>query len=310
MSRLENLNEVADRNLGGLKADARLLHQILNAESKKPERKVKWRPILVAGAAAVVLLAAGLIGLPQLLRYNGDISVVSRSAGGDNAPQMMSLTANVPSGSVNITESASGTQGYSNLFEEGQNANFPLIKIGEKTYRMLTSSVTAGTGQLGDSLGMVSDYTSEPALSSGGIVSNTVTLGQAVYAVKGMNAALIAADVQGTLRVFQRVSYAGTAITGGESLKDVLTGSAGVTAIELSGVGRVTGAGVQTLMNTLYQYAQYEGAAESRNGAQSLLLTLDNGLTVQMNVENGILSACGSWSCPEFFEEFEDAADN
>ncbi len=308
MSSLENLKEVADRNLGGLKADARLLHEILNAEGKTPKRRVKWRPMLVAGTAALVLLAAGLIGLPQLLRYNGDISVVSRSAGGDNAPQVLSLTANVPAGSVNITESSAAAPDFHNLFATGQSANFPLVKIGEKTYRMLTDAVTAGSGQLGDSLGIVTDYTSEPALSSGGVVSNTVAAGQTVYAVSGMNSALVAADVQGTMRVFQRVSYAGTAITGGESLKDVLTGSAGVTAIELSGVGRITGAGVQALMNTLYQYAQYEGAAESRGGAQSLLLTLDNGLTVQMSVENGILSACGNWSCPEFFEAFEDAA--
>lgn len=307
MSRLENLKEVADRNLGGLKADARLLHGILNAEGKKPESKIKWRPVLAAGAAAVVLLAAGLIGLPQLLRYNGDISVVTRSAGGDNAPQAMSLTANMSVGSVNITESSYGAPGYHNLFAAMQGANFPLVKIGEKTYRMLTDAITAGAGQLGDAMGMVTDYTSEPALSSGGIVSNIVQAGQTVYAVRGMNAAMVTADVQGALRVFQRVSFAGTAITGGEGLKDVLTGGAGVTAIELSGVGRVTGGEVQSLTSTLFQYAQYEGAAADRTGAQSLLLTLDNGLTVQMNVEDGVLSACGSWSCPEFFDAFEEA---
>ncbi|HRX09924.1 MAG TPA: hypothetical protein P5559_12305, partial [Candidatus Limiplasma sp.] len=63
MSHLENLKDVADRNLGGLKADARMLHEILNAAKAKPERRVKWRPMLAASAAALVLLVAGAIGL-------------------------------------------------------------------------------------------------------------------------------------------------------------------------------------------------------------------------------------------------------
>ena len=264
--------------------------------------------MLLASAAALVLLAAGVIGLPHLLRYNGDISVVSKSAGGDGVPTGVTLTADVPQGSVNISESTRNAPSYHNLFAAEQNANFPLVKIGEKTYHMLTNSVTASQSQLGNSLGMVTDYTSEPAVASGGIISNTVEAGQPVYAIKGMDAALIAADVQGTLRVFQRVGFAGTAITGGETLRDVLIGSANVSSIELSGVGRVSGSAVQELMNTLFQYAQYESAAEIRSAKQSVLFSLDNGLTVQMNAGNGTLSACGSWSCPEFFEAFEDAA--
>ena len=43
------------------------------------------------------------------------------------------------------------------------------------------------------------------------------------------------------------------------------------------------------------------------SGRQSLLIELDNGLTVQMSVRDENLSACGTWSCPEFFEAFEEA---
>ena len=36
-------------------------------------------------------------------------------------------------------------------------------------------------------------------------------------------------------------------------------------------------------------------------------ITLKNGVTVQLAVKNDKLAACGTWSCPEFFEEFEAA---
>jgi hypothetical protein len=121
----------------------------------------------------------------------------------------------------------------------------------------------------------------------------------------------VAAEADGRLRVFQRVSYSGTAIVGSEGLKDVLLGSAQVVAMELSDVGVIDRQDVaQQLADVLLQNAQYEGAAESANNSQSLLLWLSNGLVVQMNAGGGTLSACGTWSCPEFFDAFSDAVSN
>ncbi len=307
MKQLENLKEIADRNLGGLKADARLLHQIRQAAQPKEERKIKWRPMIAAAAAAVVLLAAGLIALPQLMRGDGSMDVVSRSAGSETATVKFSLTANVPAGSVRISDGSGKALSYRSLFA-GKNADFPLVKSGNETYRMLTDPGNLTADLLGEQLGKVAEFTSEPAVSSGGIVSNAVEAGQTVYAVKGMKGAAVAAEVQGSMRVFQRVSYGGVAVVGSEGLRDVLLGSAQVVAMELSGVGVVDGQDeAQELMNVLLKNAHYEGAAESANRSQSLLLWLSNGLTVQMNAGGGTLSACGTWSCPEFFAAFSDA---
>ena len=308
MSNLNNLKEVADRNLGGLKADTRLLHQILNAKTQKTKKRINWRPIAVVSSAAVVLLVAASIALPQLMRYDGDINVVTKSAGGELEDGIVEFSANVPAGSVNINESTKNIPGYHTLFAAGQSANFPLVKIGNATYRMLTDAVTVSSGLLGSQLGSVTDYTSEPAVSTGSIVSNTVAAGQAVYAVQGMESAMIAAEVNGALRAFQRVSYSGAAIIGAETLKDVLTGDISVVSMELSGVGRISdNATVQELMDVLYSYANYEGAAVRTSYNQSLLLTLANGLSVQLNIGNESVSACGTWSCPEFFDAFTNA---
>ena len=96
-------------------------------------------------------------------------------------------------------------------------------------------------------------------------------------------------------------------MVGSEGLGDTLQISGHVLALELSGVGTVTDASAaQTLVDTLLDNAVYESSG-SVSGKQSLLISLDNGLTVQMAVKNDKLSACGTWSCPDFFDAFQAA---
>ena len=127
-----------------------------------------------------------------------------------------------------------------------------------------------------------------------------------MYAVRGMNGAAVAASVNGSLRVFQRVSYGASALRDRERLADTL-GTSPAVALELTGVGTVTDpAKAQELMKILTDHAQLERAGTGET-AQSLLIGLQNGLTLQMSVRDETLMACGSWSCPEFFEAFEAA---
>ena len=80
-----------------------------------------------------------------------------------------------------------------------------------------------------------------------------------------------------------------------------------VVALELTGVGTVTDpAQAQALFSLLINTAQMTrpGASET---SQSLLIGLQNGLALQMSVRDESLMACGTWSCPEFFEAFEAA---
>ena len=307
MKNLECLKEICDRGLAGLNADACLLEQI--RLSQKPKRRfLQWRPVLIGCAAVVVLAGAGLFALPRLLPGGGDISVVTRSAGGSAAAADFALTASVPAGSVHISESAGQTPKYRSIFASGQSSGYPLVKLGDAAYRMLTAPESLPGDLLGEQLGIVAEFTAEPAVSTAGTVSNVVAANEPVYAVKGMQGAAVAAAVNGSLRVFQRAGFSGVAVLGGETLQDVLLGSARAVAMELSDVGVIDDpAQAEELMNVLLQNARYEGASESANRSQSLLIWLSNGLNVQMNVGGGTLSACGTWSCPEFFSAFDDA---
>lgn len=309
MKRLEELRPVAERQLGGLTANPALLAKIklAAAAGHSVRKRPVWQPILAACAAllfCVGAVGAALWGGATPISDPDNHVIDSYSAGDDKPTTAPALKGDVPVGSVSM--SAGGRASANTLFESGDGSSFPLVRVSGATYRMLTSPDGVSQSLLGDALGSVSEFTMEPALGTGDIVSNTVEVGKPVYAVSGMNGALLAAEVGGTTRVFQRVSYAGTAIIGGESLRDTLCGSATATSLTWDGVGTVTDADtVAALMDALLGGADYAGTAMSGKG--SLQIGLSNGLTLQLLADDDTVSACGTWSCPDFFEAFHEA---
>lgn len=314
MSHIERLQDIANRQLGGLRATPKMLGEIkLAAARKKEPRGLRhaWRPALAVCAA--LLLAVGIFSQSgeELLPLSPSPSAElldSQTAG--NGTQGVALTAaerallDVNPGSISLGAEKEAPA-YRNLFAKGQGSNFPLVRLSGATYRMLQSPASIGQNLLGDSLGQVTEYTLEPALSTGGVVSNVVSQGEAIYTVKGMKGAMAAAQVEGVLRVFQRVSFAGTAIIGSEGLGDTLCSADQVVSLELSDVGVIDDAQkARELMKTLLDNASYQSASLSSGGAQSLLIEMKNGLSLQLMVGDDTVSACGTWSCPEFFEEF------
>ena len=219
-------------------------------------------------------------------------------------PALGSLALDLPKGSISISQREK--PGYRGIWAPASGANFPLLCVDGRYYRLLTNPTSLGSDLTGSALGTVDAYTSEPALTSGGIVSNIVPQGETVYSVNGMSGAMVAANVDGSMRVFQRVSFGNTALKGGEGLADTLR-AGNVVAMELTGVGTVTDAATaQSLYNTLIGNATLARSGASETGA-SLLIQLSNGLTLQMAVRDESVMACGTWSCPEFFEAFAAA---
>ena len=77
--------------------------------------------------------------------------------------------------------------------------------------------------------------------------------------------------------------------------------------MELDGVGMVDSVeDAQSLMQTLLDTSDYQST--SMSGSGSLKIGLSNGLTLQLLVGDDAVSACGTWSCPDFFEAFHEAA--
>ncbi len=292
-----------DPEINRLEADESLRRRILRAAREKPAAAPGWKRFAPLAAACVLLLAlcGGWAYERFRPREETPILLTSQAAGDTEAlPGAERGMLDVKNGSVSI--SSQSVPAYHSVWAQGSGGHYPLIGVRGKYYRMLVSPASISASLLGEALGNVEEYTSEPALSGASLVSNVVGAGGTVYAVSGMNGAAAAAEVDGVLRVFQRVSYAGAALTSGESLKDTLR-CGGVTGMELSGVGRLSGGAAKEAWNILSSRASYQGSGCAETG-QCLLIYLDNGLTMQLCVSGETLQGCGTWACPDFFNAF------
>ncbi|MBQ9196934.1 MAG: hypothetical protein IJ157_06785 [Clostridia bacterium] len=322
MKRLDNLPEITDQMLGGLHASQELKNDILRDAAlasqgqtvrrstpwqKRPAAKARVIRAVAALACAALVITGAVMAAPNLLsRPDGQTSLIDTQAAGDVKPLSggQSVALDMPRGSVVISQRSQPS--YRGIWEAAQGGNFPLVCVDGRYYRLMSNPTALGSSLQGEALGAVDTYTSEPALVQGGIVSNVVAQGETVYAVRGMANAAVAAPVNGEMRVFQRVSFGASALKGGETLASTL-GSSSVAALELTGVGTVTDAAkAQELYGILTSSAQLVRAGSGET-AESLLIGLQNGLVLQMSVRDESLMACGTWSCPEFFEAFEAA---
>lgn len=264
----------------------------------------KWAPALCC-AAVVLVLAMSTVILGGQTKPD---DLIHSDALGPSTPPSEVLTADLGRGSVFISANSS-KPGYRSIWSDVKDGSFPLIGVNGRYYRMLTSPNSVNQALLGAQVATVSEFTTEPSLSGTDVVlSNTATSGTAVFAIHGIDEnALVAAEVNGRIRLFQRVSFNGHALRGREQLTDTLPLSGQAIAMELTGVGTVTDPAVcEALMATLLNCASYESSG-SISSKKALLIELNNGLVLQMAVKGDHLAACGVWSCPEFFEAFEQA---
>lgn len=309
MKRPEQLPEAAQRGLAGLTAGQNLKYRILHeaARGAQPRRRMPaWVPVVCCG---LVLALAAAFALPALNapQKETDQLISSQPAGSATQAPQRTAQGGIVGGSITANQ---GAPDYRSIWESGTSGSFPLLGVKGSYYRLLSSPDSVDGSLLGASLGTVEEYTTEPALSGTDVVlSNLCAPGTEVYEISGMGGTLVAAQVNGVTRAFQRVSFNGAALNGRESLSDTLQISGHVTMLELSGVGTVSDAdAADALVSTLLRNASYESSG-SVSASQSLLIALDNGLTIQLAVKNDKLSACGTWSCPEFFEAFAAAAE-
>ena len=304
--RLRALPDIAASS--GLQADEQLKRRILRAAEGTPRKKSFQVKRLVPAFCALVVLVGGIAFAMPRLQGKSNVNIQtpllkSHPAGALTVGDKLAL--DVPPGSITIKSSRNPS--YRSIWEPMVGGNFPLICVDGRYYRMLTNPTSISSDLLGKSLGTVATFTSEPALAGkNGICSNTVQAGETVYAVKNMNGALAAANVNGQTRVFQRVSFGESALVGKEKLSDTLLASSAV-ALELSGVGAINDpATAQRLVDILVKNASFLRAGGSETN-QSLLIQLKSGLVLQMAVNGERVIACGTWACPEFFDAFQEA---
>ena len=305
MISLERLPQITQECLGGLFAGDSLYQRILQPHAKRKRSGMPVRALALA-CSLIFVMGLGAAGVYSVLNRSQVVQPINTLAAGQ-LPEGTRMTAlDVPRGSITLNASGS-TPGYVGVWAGSQGANFPLVRVKGRFYRLLQNPTEIDQGMLGQKLGEVAIFTEEPALDqSDAIISNAVLSGSAVHDISGMEGAAVAASIDSKLRVFQRVSFGGSALIGREGLPDTLSGR--VAGLQLSNVGIITEqAQVQSLMSTLFSSASYQSPA-SRVTDQALLIQYANGIVLQMAVKGSSVIACGTWSAPDFIAAFKAAA--
>ena len=305
--KLEHLPQVAEETLGGLKAGTALYMKI-KQRAKAPARKPAFplRRAVALACSLVLVITLGVIGIGGLPDGEKALPKIMTQAAGALPEGAVLRAWDLPRGSISLGQPGS-VPDYQGVWARASGGNFPLIRVNGAFYRLLSNPTSVDSSMLDGCLGIVEVVTDDPALvSSCQTLSNVIPAGTQVSQISGMQGTAVAAQLDGKTRVFQRVSYSGSALLGGEGLSSTLQGS--VVGLQLSGVGTVTDPGqVSGLMSKLFNESSYQSGS-TRSTDQALLIQYSNGIVLQMSVKDNSLIACGTWSNPGFIEAFEQAA--
>ena len=312
---LDQLGPITDEMLGGLQADERMRLNIKRAAEGGRARKapvMRYAPAICCAALAIACVGAVAPRLNQnpaennvMLASEPMMVAIDTIAAGEGAAFDGELVADLGD-NARVRMAGAPVQ---TLFAQGE-GDIPLVTVDGAVYQMLVTPKDIGNSLLGDSLGDVALYDEQPSLASpkemAAGLSNVAEMGTVIYGIKGLpKATAVAAEVDGNMRVFQRVSYAGKG-PAGASLEDTFSVRGKVKSAELSGVGELTGDKANEVIAVLLDEAVLKSADASAR-RQTLTVTLENGLKLQLGVSGDTVCGCGGWSCPEFFEAFEAA---
>lgn len=305
---LERLAPTADEMLSGLHADETMKRRILSAAREEKKRSVSMPHLVPALCCAALAVACIGMFAPRLSQTavsaacSSPVSIDTIAAGDEQAASMTRMA------DVSGTARVRAAGGSSDSLFASTSGDIPLVAVNGAVYRMLSTPTNVESSLLGDVVGTVSTTTDEPSLAddsamTGGL-SNVAEAGQTIYAVSGVDVnTAVACEVGGNMRLFQRVSYAGKG-PGGQGLEDTFSVRGQVAELTLSGVGTLIGDAANDAAAVLLDHATLK-SADSSARKQTLTVTLTNGLKLQLGVSGDTVSACGKWSCPEFFEAFE-----
>lgn len=301
---LDQLGTITDEMLAGLHADENMRMRIRAAVrgEKAPRRRMRWAAAVCCAALALVCVGTSRLNGGRAPLFTDTVRIDTIAAG-DGLPENARTVADLGEG-ARVRKASSAAE---SLFATAE-GDIPMVSVGGAVYRLLTQPEDAHASLKGERLGEVSAFTKEPSLSSAeqmqAGVSNVAPEGTQVYAVAGMDASTaVLAEVDGRLRLFQRVGYAGKG-PGAQSLEETFSVRGQVDSMELSGVGELSGEAADKAIAVLLDQAVLT-AADQTAGKQFLTVTLQNGLKLQLGVSGDTLCGCGGWSCPEFFEAFE-----
>lgn len=304
--KLHHLAPAADELLAGLQADEAMRLRILRAARMQTRPSPRRRYAPVAAFAAALLVCIGVAtALPGEQNETITPMTIGNIAAGTPIISNTRTVADLGSG-ANVSATRSSAE---SLFELGD-VEIPVVTVNGHMYRMLSTPADIGSSLLGQTVASVCVVTDQPSLASDTDIaaglSNIADASTPVYAIKGIpSTTAVATQVGSSMRLFQRVSYAGCG-PAGASFEETFSVRGQVKSMTLSGVGTLDASKANDVLDVLFRCATLK-QTDTTSARQFLTVTLDSGLRLELGVSGDTLSACGNWSCPEFFEAFHAA---
>ncbi|NMD37586.1 MAG: hypothetical protein GYA87_02765 [Christensenellaceae bacterium] len=135
--------------------------------------------------------------------------------------------------------------------------------------------------------------------------SNFLQIGTPVFTNNKFKDTFVIAKAEGKTKVFQRVSFGGIALINNESFDDTFLVQDSVKSLDLSGIGKIDDESkAKELISILNKNVKYINANDGNTFNSTLIVELNNGIKLQLLVKDYKIAACGTYSCPEFFEKF------
>ncbi|MBQ8095290.1 MAG: hypothetical protein IJ242_17185 [Clostridia bacterium] len=276
----ERVRDMLDAGVAGLNCRQDMRAAIIRKQEKVRRRNAARIPVAAAAAVLVAVLGiAGYVGRPRTvnefyaIEAGGGVTVTARPV----TEHKFVLTA--------------------------EDDHAILIHRG-KLYRM--TYILSNPAVAGACVGSVTRYTENPyapVADSNDYISNAVFKGDPVYEVDGLSVSTaVLAEVDGQLAVFQRSGEHGYGLNG-DSLLDTCAVVGQIASISLEGVGTLEGEQAEQAMSVLIEKARLENA-EALPGGQALLITLKNGLRLELSMSGDQLIGCGVWDCTGFLDTF------
>lgn len=304
MKDLNSLKQVSDELLSELKADDSLKHKILQkvAETDTPSPK-KWMKFVPAACCTLALAVGLAVLIPTYFSGKDPVSSIQTFAAGNE--DLNANTNIIASGTglhnENVTVVSSNAQPQGSIFV-GTSADAPTVRVNGMYYRLVNEPSRAKDNLKGSLLGNAETADSGLTASAATVVSNCLAESTPVYAAKGSQNAWVLAEYNGSLRVFQRVSYEGNGRMKNESLSDIAPLKSKWISLSIQGVGTVSDPELlDRLSSLLAQNAMFESNSSITSGKVMVITTVD-GLSYEFTYKGSKLSSCGTWSCPEFFD--------
>ena len=289
---MARIRPAADEAFAALHADEALRLRVLRAA--RTEQGVR-RPVprfVLAMAAAALLVLLITPALRQGKRPGDPLPT--------DAPQPVQTLQNLEAGGGAVVASTEGWGAAVRL--SGASEELPMLSLPGAVYALQDGALSAE--QVGEALGSVALWTETPsvALSSGESVSNLLPVGARIHALSGLpRTTAVAAELDGSWRLFRRVSYAG--VFGARSLEECLAIRGQVAQIDWQGRGTLTGAAAEGALSRLLDTATLV-AKEAEPGETAVDFILSSGVTLRWSADGDTLIGCGAWAAPEFAAAF------